>query len=103
MRTLARTILEDQRTKEEHPAGVCSCGATRGDLRSSAVSKWFFRSLRGWKLLLSFICQRSIQRIHLTDDVLLSGTFRPPCGLVRCPLRQGQANEVQVGMRSRRT
>ena len=44
------------------------------------VSKWLFRSLRGQKLLLSFICQRSIQPIHLADDVLLSGISRPPCG-----------------------
>lgn len=32
-----------------------------------------------WKLLLSFICRRSIERIHPAEDVLLSDIFRPPC------------------------
>ena len=66
----------------EHPAGVFPCCPTRADHRSSAVSKWFFRSLRGRELLLSLIRQRSIQRIHPVEDVLLSRIFRPPYGQI---------------------
>ena len=90
----------------EHPAGVCSCGATRGDHRSSAVSKWLFRSLRGLELLLSLIRQRSIQHIHPVDGVPQSGISQPPFGQIgqigqtRWSGTLGRANEVQIGIRS---
>ena len=87
----------------EHPAGGCSCGATRGDHRSSAVSKGLFRSLRGLELLLSLIRQRSIQRIHPVEGVLQSGISQPPFGQIgqtRWSGTLGRANEVQIGIRS---
>jgi hypothetical protein len=70
----------------EHPAGLYSCGATRGDHRSADVSKWFFRSLRGLELLLSLIRQRSIQRIHPVADVLQSGISLLPYGQIVRPM-----------------
>ena len=76
----------------EHPAGVRSCCATRGDHRSSAVAKWIFRSLRGRELLLSLICQRSIQRIHPVEDVLQTGSPGHHTG--RSDRLLGRVNEV---------
>ena len=68
--------------------GMCSCCATRADPSKLSRANIVFRSLRGRELLLSLIRQRSIQRIHLAEDVLLSRISRPPYGQARWSLTQ---------------
>jgi len=80
-----------------------ACGAMRGDHRSSAVSKWFFRRLRS----LENCCYRSFASVASNVFILLK-VFSSPAHLPvtiradragRWSLTVGRANEVQIGIR----
>ena len=73
--------------------------ATRGDHRSSAVSKWFFVACEAWNC-----CYRSSASVASDIFIRVRMFFCPATpghGTGRSGRLLGRANEVQIGIHSR--